>query len=180
MENFSSDFRNASVYVGTYKKYNEGSLYGKWLRLADYADKDEFLEACAELHNDEHGPELMYQDWEDIPDAFIGESWISEKWWEVLDGIDDLSDDEMDAFGAWLAWKCIEVDDHDIYDLVGEFRDAYFGEWDSEKDFAEQIFNDTYCDVPEYVLPYIDYDAFARDLFIGDYDYVDGYVFRAS
>ena len=31
------------VYVGTYAKYNGGSLEGKWLDLEDYADKDEFL-----------------------------------------------------------------------------------------------------------------------------------------
>ena len=33
----------ARVYVGTYAKYNNGSLFGKWLDLSDYSDKDEFL-----------------------------------------------------------------------------------------------------------------------------------------
>ena len=36
----------ARVYVGTYNKYNNGSLFGKWLDLSDYSDKDEFMEAC--------------------------------------------------------------------------------------------------------------------------------------
>ena len=40
----------ARVYVGTYNKYNSGSLFGKWLDLSDYSDKDEFMEACRELH----------------------------------------------------------------------------------------------------------------------------------
>ena len=40
----------ARVYVGTYNKY---TLFGKWLDLSDYPDKDEFLEACRELHEDE-------------------------------------------------------------------------------------------------------------------------------
>ena len=44
----------ARVYVGTYNKYNNGSLFGKWLDLSDYSDKDEFMEACRELHKDEH------------------------------------------------------------------------------------------------------------------------------
>lgn len=35
----------ARVYVGTYNKYNSGSLFGKWLDLSDYSDKDEFMEA---------------------------------------------------------------------------------------------------------------------------------------
>ena len=29
----------ASVYVGTYAKYNNGSLSGAWLNLSDYSDK---------------------------------------------------------------------------------------------------------------------------------------------
>lgn len=31
----------ARVYVGTYNKYNSGSLFGKWLDLSDYSDKDD-------------------------------------------------------------------------------------------------------------------------------------------
>ena len=49
----------ARVYVGTYAKYNNGSLFGKWLDLSDYSDKDEFLEACRELHEDEQDPEFI-------------------------------------------------------------------------------------------------------------------------
>lgn len=29
----------ARVYVGTYNKYNNGSLFGKWLDLSDYSDQ---------------------------------------------------------------------------------------------------------------------------------------------
>ena len=35
----------AKVYVGTYAKYNNGSLSGAWLDLSDYSDKEEFYEA---------------------------------------------------------------------------------------------------------------------------------------
>ena len=67
----------ARVYVGTYNKYNSGSLFGKWLDLFDYWDKDEFMEACRELHKDDQDPELMFQDYENIPEALISESWLS-------------------------------------------------------------------------------------------------------
>ena len=53
----------ASVYVGTYGKYNNGSLLGAWLDLSDYADKEEFYEACRELHKDEEDAEFMFQDY---------------------------------------------------------------------------------------------------------------------
>ena len=31
-----------SVYVGTYGKYNNGSLFGKWVNLTDFTSKEEF------------------------------------------------------------------------------------------------------------------------------------------
>ena len=33
------------VYVGTYKKYNEGNLKGSWLTLTDYKSYAAFLTA---------------------------------------------------------------------------------------------------------------------------------------
>ena len=51
----------ASVYVGTYGKYNNGSLFGAWLDLSDYADKEEFYEACRELHKDEEVRNLCFR-----------------------------------------------------------------------------------------------------------------------
>ena len=32
----------ARVYVGTYAKYNNGSLFGKWLDLSDYRTRTSF------------------------------------------------------------------------------------------------------------------------------------------
>lgn len=69
----------AKCYVGTYKKYNEGNLAGKWLNLADYSTYQDFLQACKELHKNEHDPEFMIQDWEDLPDGFPSVEWIGEQ-----------------------------------------------------------------------------------------------------
>ena len=68
----------ARCYVGTYGKYNEGSLYGKWLDLNDYATYADFCAACKALHKNEHDPEFMIQDWENLPDGFPAVEWISE------------------------------------------------------------------------------------------------------
>lgn len=64
----------ARVYVGTYGKYNNGSLFGSWLDLSDYSDKEDFYEACREIHKDEEDAEYMFQDWENVPENLIGES----------------------------------------------------------------------------------------------------------
>ena len=53
----------AKVYVGTYAKYNNGSLSGAWLDLSDYSDKEEFYEACRELHKDECGATIKAMIW---------------------------------------------------------------------------------------------------------------------
>ena len=71
------DLSEARIYVGTYAKYNEGSLRGKWIDLSECYDQDEFMEVCHELHQDEEEPELMFQDWENIPEELIDEGWKS-------------------------------------------------------------------------------------------------------
>ena len=65
------------IYVGTYEKYNNGSIAGKWLKLNDYENINDFYNACKELHNDEHDTELMFQDWEYIPSSMIWEGGLN-------------------------------------------------------------------------------------------------------
>jgi len=71
------------VYVGTYAKYNDGSLFGMWVDLVKCGDYDTFMEVC-----------------------------------------------------------------HNLDDMMG------------------------------HLASYFDYDAYARDLFIDDFYFTDGYVFR--
>ena len=55
------------IYVGTYEKYNNGSIQGAWLEMDDYATRNQFEAACQSLHGSgEH--EFMYQDHEGIPE----------------------------------------------------------------------------------------------------------------
>ncbi len=175
MENLSE----ARIYVGTYAKYNEGSIFGKWLDLSDYSDSEEFYDACRELHSDEEDPELMFQDWENIPSALIGESWIAENIFEIIEAISNLSETQQEAFGVWLDNMSNDIANKDIADLIESFEDDYQGEYKDEEDFAYEIVEECY-DLPEFAKTYFDYEKFARDLFIGDYWYENGFVFRRS
>jgi len=58
-----------------------------------------------------------------------------------------------------------------------DFEDSYQGEYEDEESFAESIVDDLY-NIPDSLQGYIDYEKFARDLFMGDYYYEDGHVFR--
>ena len=72
------DEENPAVYCGTYRKYNEGSLFGMWVDLVKCGDYDTFSEVCHCLHADEEDPELMYQDYECFPGIWYSESGIDE------------------------------------------------------------------------------------------------------
>jgi antirestriction protein len=144
------------VYVGTYGKYNSGSIEGKWLDLEDYSDKDEFLEACAELHKDEHDPEFMFQDYKNIPEGMISESHIESETWDWL----NLDDDDKELLAVY---KSLGFGGDES---IKSARDAFYGRYDDEEDFAYQYVEDTGMlhDVPDNVKNYFDYEAFGRDL----------------
>ncbi|MDR4954247.1 antirestriction protein ArdA [Chryseobacterium sp. ES2] len=93
MTNLQNCLDSCSIYVGTYKKHNEGSLFGEWLNLSDYSDYDELLEAMKELHQDEEDAEFMLQDHEDCSFfeklGLIGESYISKDIYEIAHQIND-------------------------------------------------------------------------------------------
>ena len=69
---------NPKVYVGTYKKYNEGSIAGGWISLAECENYGQFLSKCKDLHKNERDPEFMIQDSEGFPDGLDCMEWINE------------------------------------------------------------------------------------------------------
>lgn len=139
----------ARIYVGTYAKYNAGSIKGAWLDLEDYADKDAFLTACAELHADEADPEFMFQDMEGIPDGMAGESFVSDELFDWL-ALDESDRDMLAAYCAAMG------DKRDI----DEARDAFAGIYRDGAEFAESIaeeIGDISKDLPSWIV--IDWEA---------------------
>ncbi len=148
----STQTTSPALYVGTYAKYNAGSLKGAWLKLDDYSDRSEFLAACAELHADESDRELMFQDCEGFPKLWYSESSAPpDVLWEWL----ALDDGERLAFEAYAECK-----GRDDTCTVDDFRDTYEGTADSAADFAERIAEDTGAipkDFPSWIV--VDWDA---------------------
>lgn len=106
------------VYVGTYRKYNEGRLKGGWLTLTDYKDYDAFCAACRKLHKDERDPELMIQDCSDMPDGLSVMEWISRQ--EFDDIIEACHAEEMPEDAP--KYQLIDYSEKAIA-LVGDTRD---------------------------------------------------------
>ena len=140
-----------SVYVGTYAKYGNGSIKGKWLNLEDYADKDAFYEAAKELHKDEEDPELMFQDFEGFPKRYYGESSISESLWDWM----DLNADDRELLEIYID----EVNDEDA--TIDQAREAFMGKYDSEQAWAQEFVDDVGLskDQLNYYLTLSDTDA---------------------
>ena len=121
-----------ALYVGTYAKYNAGSIAGAWLQLEDYSSQDEFVEAAEALHADETDPEIMYQDFEGFPRCWYSESCAPPKIaWEWL----ELDETERAAFGLY-------ADNIGDGATIEDFREAYQGTPDSVADFAQQTAED--------------------------------------
>jgi len=70
---------NPRVYVGTYGKYNRGSIAGGWISLLECKDYADFLRKCRALHRGERDPEFMIQDTEDFPDGLSCMESLSEQ-----------------------------------------------------------------------------------------------------
>ncbi len=173
-----TNFADMSVYVGTYRKYNEGSLFGKWLNLSDYSDYDELLTAMKNLHADEDDPEFMFQDYE-ISSLFenmglVSESHISSEIYGVWHKI-QISDYDVEIIEAFV--DCVGSFDS-IEEILEKVEESYNGQYNSDEDFAENLLIETESiptNLPSYV--YIDWERTTRDIMM-DYSTSNGYYFR--
>ena len=161
-----------SVYVGTYGKYNDGSLCGLWIDLSTFNGYDDFIDFCKAIHADEEDPELMAQDFEGFPRQWYNEGFMSEGDFDNIIGYSELCD----------KYSQEAVDDYmEFHDELDDFEEAYCGEWDSEEDFARHIVSECY-DLERSMgelANYFDYEAFGRELFMWDYSMgANGNVFR--
>jgi len=173
------------VYVGTYGKYNSGSLFGKWFDLSDYANAQEFYKDCYKYHRNEFLPELMFQDWEHIPSFLISECGLHEDTFRYFEAISEMDDQRAEAFELYcsniISWpsKGNELDE-----TLKGFNEAYQGYYggavkDPKTEFAYQYMEDIglLSGVPQMLERYFDYEAFGRDMFLGDYSEYEGHIF---
>ena len=160
------------IYVACLKSYNAGKLHGRWI---DATDTEKIHEDIQEMLAETKGEEWAIHDYENFGGLTISE-------YENIDGvvrICELIEEHGEAFAVFADHEGVK------YATVDRFEEAYCGQWDSEKDYAENLFDELYVhEVPNHIASYIDYEAFARDLFMcGDYFSLRGesgqlYIFR--
>ena len=170
--------QKTQIYVGTYSKYNEGSIYGKWVDLTDLTE-EEFYNLCKELHQDEQDPEFMFQDIEanEILKQFISEDGFYSEFWEIKETLKELTDEQIEAFEIF-------VNNGHPADIKS-FQNAYKGFCDSyniERDFGQEIAEEMgYIDeMPEAIRFYFDAELFGRDLLQTDFWEHNGHIFYTN
>lgn len=147
------------VYVGTYNKYNNGSIKGEWLNLYEFKTRTEFFSKCEEIHKDEKNPELMFQDYEGIPKPLIDESYIDPRLFDILSL--ELEEDMQTAFLDFMDNQHFYWEDID--EAYESFEESFRGNYDQLQDYtdeeAEERFDLAHRD--DEISLYFDYDKYA-------------------
>lgn len=160
-----------TVYVGTYRKYNEGSLYGAWIDLTACYDYDEFMEVCHKLHADESEPELMFQDFMYFPERWYAEGSFSEEKFDKIMEWWTLDDKKKEAYEKFM-WLFGEED-------IEKFNNAYVGKYTWQEDFAKVIIAELHPEVAHSDMErFFNYEKYAQELFESDFTWEKGYVFK--
>jgi len=149
------------IYVASLSDYNNSRLHGVWID-ADQDPDDITYDINEMLTNstEDDAEEYAIHDYDDFCNITINE-------YESLKTVSDLANAIIkygEAFGAYVSYKGT----HGIDSLINDFEESFRGKYDSEKDYAKQSIAELY-EIPEFLENYIDYKAWARDLFMTDY-----------
>jgi antirestriction protein len=121
-----------SVYIADLEAYNNGRLVGKWFNLLDYSDADEFNEAVADFLKETGAEEYAVHDFENIPRSMQSEYLGVKDFEEIYEMIDLARDKDLP----------LEVVMEVTHELGESAVDEFYGVYDSEEDFAEQLVDD--------------------------------------
>ena len=160
---------NACVYVGTYNKYNCGSLDGAWVDLESFNNEKELMEFLFRLHADEAEPEFMVQDYMNFPRKFYSESMNENDFAELYDWI-HLGTEEREMCAEY--WK--EIDESASVDEIAD-RLVYSGDSNEYFDgLADEALSD--YKVPDFLQFCFDYVKW-REMCKYDYIATRNFVF---
>lgn len=168
MSNTTTTTATIQLYVGTYGKYNNGSINGEWVDLTEFATHDEFLAHCATIHSDEHDPEFMFQDCEGIPSALYSEC-SAKAIFEIIEYCKDNDIDDIETAFLYVSETGNSID---------SFQDNYCGQYNDPTDFSYELAQDMLHGCDKTIAMYFDYDMWHRDIML-DYNIVNGCIFRA-
>lgn len=147
-------------YLTNLGKYNEGELIGEWVTFPiDENEQNEIFERIG--INDEY-EEYFFTDYEcDVPGvcADLAEYSSIENFNELAKALENANDEDLLA-------AALELGGYDVMGII-ENIDDYYLRTDINNDYDlgyEYITEGGVPDTPDYLVNYIDYEAFGRDL----------------
>lgn len=162
------------VYVASLSDYNAGTLHGVWIDANQDADAiHEAIQTMLRQSREPSAEEWAIHDHEGFDGLSISE-------YESIETIAELGQAIGEHGGAYAAYAAnVGME----YATPEGFEDAYQGEWESEREYAENLADDAgYTrDMESSENPlaqYVDWDAWTRDLFMGDYYSVEAPGYR--
>lgn len=164
------------VYVGTYAKYNNGSIEGKWIDLTNL-NYEEYCNTIANTHYDESDPEYMIQDIDtdnEVLRSMISEYGIDKDFWDLKEALKEFTEEQLEAYTIYVN------NTKDLY--IGNFEEnylGYFNDYNINQALGEYMMDITgeINEIPKHLQYYFDYESFGRDLLISEYWEQDGYIF---
>jgi len=152
------------VYVGSYHKYNCGSIAGAWVDLTQFANYDEFMEFCKQLHSDEIDCEYMFQDstCDFVFADMIGECGIDKEVFTAIQMYGDLDNHQQEILAAYM-----DASGLGFFEAINIYEDNFVT--DDIEAYTFDIVQE--YGLPEFALRYFDYASLQRDL---EMDYTCG------
>lgn len=156
--------------VNTYAKYNSGVLCIKTINPANYETETAFYARCKEIHADESSPEFLFESPNGLPSEIVDGYGLN---WALMN---ELVRHEKNGYGkAFISFLKLKGVCSAEY-----FEESFIGEAETQVSALEIITNmDALLEpLPADLRGYFDFDAYARDLFLDEYDLFEGFVFR--
>lgn len=152
------------IYVACLAAYNNGILHGRWID-ADQGVDHIWNEVKAMLEAspiEEVAEEWAIHDYEGFEGIALSE-------WQSFETVAEYAE-LIEEHGPIIA-ELIAHFGGSVEDAETAINDCYHGEWDSITEYAEQFAEDCgyLAEVPEQLAYYIDFEAFGRDLMMGDF-----------
>lgn len=153
------------IYVACLAAYNQGYLHGVWIAVSDSETMQNKIDTMLAQSPIPHAEEWEIHDYCGFYNMRLETNDLAE--------IVSLAEfiEQYGELGACL------LSEYNLDAAQTLMDDHYSGEYASELDFAMSIFDDIYsAEALDALHAYIDYQAFARDIFIDDYFsiFIDG------
>lgn len=153
---------NPSIYIACLASYNNGILFGTWIDATQDTDAvEEEIKEMLSQSPTPHAEEWAIHDYDGFGSYQLHEYGSIASVCEIATFIIEHGE---------LGIEMVDNFNGDLGQAREALEDQYHGTYDSELEFATQLFDECYgADIPASIQYYIDYDSFCRDLFMSDY-----------